>query len=161
MSAHLLGRRQSKEIWNEARQHPGIVTARDLPGRRGVAHCAKCVRLGACDASLADPSNWYAVGRVIAGARRSHQPRHRRVPHRRQRSAAGHDHGLSRHHGGLGPEVCGCAGTADWVDPVANARTLDRLIPGARLVLYSDAAHAFLFQDGTQFAGAVESFLKA
>jgi len=52
-------------------------------------------------------------------------------------------------------------GTADWVDPVANARALAGLIPGARLVLYPDAAHAFLFQDGTQFAGAVESFLKA
>jgi pimeloyl-ACP methyl ester carboxylesterase len=52
-------------------------------------------------------------------------------------------------------------GAADWVDPVANARTLAALIPGARLVLYSDAAHAFLFQDGAQFAAVVESFLKA
>jgi pimeloyl-ACP methyl ester carboxylesterase len=52
-------------------------------------------------------------------------------------------------------------GTADWVDPLGNDRTLARLIPAARLVLYSDAAHAFLFQDGTQFAAVVESFLKA
>ncbi len=52
-------------------------------------------------------------------------------------------------------------GTADWVDPVANDRSLARLIPGARLVLYPDAAHAFLFQDATQFAAAVESFLSA
>jgi pimeloyl-ACP methyl ester carboxylesterase len=52
-------------------------------------------------------------------------------------------------------------GAADWVDPTANDRTLARLIPGARLVLYSDAAHAFLFQDGAQFAAVVESFLKA
>jgi pimeloyl-ACP methyl ester carboxylesterase len=52
-------------------------------------------------------------------------------------------------------------GTADWVDPAANDRTLARLIPTARLVLYPDAAHAFLFQDATQFAAAVESFLKA
>lgn len=52
-------------------------------------------------------------------------------------------------------------GTADWVDPVANGHTLAGLIPGARLVLYPDAAHAFLFQDATQFAAAVESFLKA
>ncbi len=52
-------------------------------------------------------------------------------------------------------------GTADWVDPVANARALDRLIPAARLLFYPDAAHAFLFQDATQFAAAVESFLKA
>lgn len=52
-------------------------------------------------------------------------------------------------------------GKADWVDPVANDRTLARLIPAAKLVLYPDAAHAFLFQDGTQFAAVVESFLKA
>jgi pimeloyl-ACP methyl ester carboxylesterase len=52
-------------------------------------------------------------------------------------------------------------GTADWVDPVANAHTLARLIPDARLVLYPDAAHAFMFQDPTQFAAAVESFLRA
>jgi pimeloyl-ACP methyl ester carboxylesterase len=52
-------------------------------------------------------------------------------------------------------------GTADWADPVANGHTLTRLIPGARLVLYPDAAHAFLFQDGTRFAGVVGSFLKA
>lgn len=52
-------------------------------------------------------------------------------------------------------------GAADWVDPTANDRTLARLIPGAQLVLYSGAAHAFLFQDGTQFAAVVGSFLKA
>lgn len=52
-------------------------------------------------------------------------------------------------------------GTADWADPVANSRTLARLIPSARLVLYPDAAHAFLFQDPTQFAAVVESFLSA
>jgi pimeloyl-ACP methyl ester carboxylesterase len=52
-------------------------------------------------------------------------------------------------------------GTADWVDPVANAHALARLIPAARLVLFPDAAHAFMFQDPTQFAAVVESFLKA
>jgi pimeloyl-ACP methyl ester carboxylesterase len=52
-------------------------------------------------------------------------------------------------------------GSADWVDAVANDRTLARLIPAARLVLYPDAAHAFLFQDGTRFAAVVDSFLKA
>jgi pimeloyl-ACP methyl ester carboxylesterase len=52
-------------------------------------------------------------------------------------------------------------GAADWVDPVANGRTLARLIPAARLVLYPDAAHAFLFQNATQFAAVVASFLKA
>jgi pimeloyl-ACP methyl ester carboxylesterase len=52
-------------------------------------------------------------------------------------------------------------GTADALDPLANDRALARLIPGAKLVLYPDAGHAFLFQDATQFAAAVESFLKA
>ena len=50
-------------------------------------------------------------------------------------------------------------GAADWVDPAANTRTLARLIPAARLVLYPDAAHAFLFQDPAQFAAVVGSFL--
>jgi pimeloyl-ACP methyl ester carboxylesterase len=31
--------------------------------------------------------------------------------------------------------------------------------PGSRLVLYPDAGHGFLFQDGTPFASRVESFL--
>jgi pimeloyl-ACP methyl ester carboxylesterase len=52
-------------------------------------------------------------------------------------------------------------GKADWAVPVTNEHTLARLIPDARLVLYPDAAHAFLFQDATQVAAAVESFLRA
>ena len=50
-------------------------------------------------------------------------------------------------------------GTADQLDPVANDRTLARLIPRARLVLYPDAGHGFLFQEGTRFASLIESFL--
>jgi pimeloyl-ACP methyl ester carboxylesterase len=50
-------------------------------------------------------------------------------------------------------------GTVDRLDPVANDHTLARLIPRARLVLYSDAGHGFLFQDGTPFASLIESFL--
>ena len=50
-------------------------------------------------------------------------------------------------------------GTVDRLDPVANARTLATLIPGARLMLYPDAGHAFLFQEGTPFTFAIESFL--
>jgi pimeloyl-ACP methyl ester carboxylesterase len=50
-------------------------------------------------------------------------------------------------------------GTSDQLDPVANDRTLARIIPGARLVLYPDAGHAFLFQDWTRFAALVNSFL--
>jgi pimeloyl-ACP methyl ester carboxylesterase len=50
-------------------------------------------------------------------------------------------------------------GTDDRLDPVANDHTLARLIPRARLVLYADAGHGFLFQDGTRFASLTESFL--
>jgi pimeloyl-ACP methyl ester carboxylesterase len=50
-------------------------------------------------------------------------------------------------------------GTDDQVAPVANDHILARLIPGARLVLYPDAGHAFLFQDWARFASLVESFL--
>jgi pimeloyl-ACP methyl ester carboxylesterase len=50
-------------------------------------------------------------------------------------------------------------GTDDQVAPAANDRILAHLIPGARLVLYPDAGHAFLFQDWTRFASLVNSFL--
>ncbi|HTV11865.1 MAG TPA: alpha/beta hydrolase [Acidimicrobiales bacterium] len=50
-------------------------------------------------------------------------------------------------------------GTADRLDPVANAHLLARVIPGAKLKLYPDAGHGFLFQDGTAFAALVGSFL--
>jgi pimeloyl-ACP methyl ester carboxylesterase len=50
-------------------------------------------------------------------------------------------------------------GTADRVDATANDHALAKLIPGARLVLYPDAGHAFLFQEGTPFTSLIESFL--
>jgi pimeloyl-ACP methyl ester carboxylesterase len=50
-------------------------------------------------------------------------------------------------------------GTEDQLDPVANSHALAKLIPGARLVLYPDAGHAFLFQDQTAFIPVIESFL--
>jgi pimeloyl-ACP methyl ester carboxylesterase len=52
-------------------------------------------------------------------------------------------------------------GTDDRLDPIANDHILARLIPGARLVLYPDAGHGFLFQDGLPFASLIESFLAA
>jgi pimeloyl-ACP methyl ester carboxylesterase len=52
-------------------------------------------------------------------------------------------------------------GTDDQLDPLANDHTLARLIPGSRLVLYPDAGHGFLFQEGTRFASLIESFLTA
>jgi pimeloyl-ACP methyl ester carboxylesterase len=50
-------------------------------------------------------------------------------------------------------------GTADQLDPVANSHTLDSLITGAKLVLYPDAGHSFLFQDEAAFVPVIESFL--
>ena len=50
-------------------------------------------------------------------------------------------------------------GTQDQLDTESNSRALARLIPGAKLVLYPDAGHAFLFQEGTPFVHTIESFL--
>jgi pimeloyl-ACP methyl ester carboxylesterase len=50
-------------------------------------------------------------------------------------------------------------GADDQLVPVANDHMLASLIPGARLVLYPDAGHAFLFQDWSPFASLVNSFL--
>jgi pimeloyl-ACP methyl ester carboxylesterase len=50
-------------------------------------------------------------------------------------------------------------GTADKLDPVANSHHLANLIPNAKLQLYPDAGHAFLFQDQATFLARVESFL--
>ena len=52
-------------------------------------------------------------------------------------------------------------GAADRLDPVANDHALARLIPGARLVLYPDAGHAFLFQEGAPFTFLIRTFLTA
>ena len=50
-------------------------------------------------------------------------------------------------------------GTADRLDPLANSHALAGLIHGAKLTLYPDAGHAFLFQDQAAFIPLVESFL--
>jgi pimeloyl-ACP methyl ester carboxylesterase len=50
-------------------------------------------------------------------------------------------------------------GTLDQLDPNANDRTLADSVPGAKLVLYPGAGHAFLFQDMSSFLPAVERFL--
>ena len=52
-------------------------------------------------------------------------------------------------------------GTLDQLDPTANDRLLADSVPGAKLVLYPDAGHAFLFQDAAKFIPAVERFLSA
>jgi pimeloyl-ACP methyl ester carboxylesterase len=51
-------------------------------------------------------------------------------------------------------------GTADRLDPAANSHTLAGLIPGAKLTLYPDAGHAFLFQDQAAFLPMIYSFLR-
>jgi pimeloyl-ACP methyl ester carboxylesterase len=50
-------------------------------------------------------------------------------------------------------------GTEDALDPVANGHILAATIPGAQLVLYAGAGHAFLFQDANEFVPVVEQFL--
>jgi pimeloyl-ACP methyl ester carboxylesterase len=50
-------------------------------------------------------------------------------------------------------------GAVDRLDPAVNDHALARLIRGARLMLYPDAGHAFLFQDEGAFVPVVESFL--
>ena len=52
-------------------------------------------------------------------------------------------------------------GTVDQLDPVTNTHALAKLIPGAKLQLYHDAGHAFLFQDQTSFLPVIESFLRS
>ena len=50
-------------------------------------------------------------------------------------------------------------GTIDRLDPVANDHALAQLIGGARLKLYPDAGHAFLFQDEEAFVPLIVAFL--
>lgn len=50
-------------------------------------------------------------------------------------------------------------GTQDQLDPVVNSQTLAGQIAGAKLVLYPDAGHAFLFQDEAALVPVIDSFL--
>jgi pimeloyl-ACP methyl ester carboxylesterase len=50
-------------------------------------------------------------------------------------------------------------GNADELDNVSNSQALAKLIPNSSLQLYPDAGHAFLFQVGTPFTFAVQTFL--
>ncbi len=50
-------------------------------------------------------------------------------------------------------------GTLDALDPVQNASLLASAIKGAKVHLYPDTGHAFLFQDYTEFVSAVNAFL--
>jgi pimeloyl-ACP methyl ester carboxylesterase len=49
-------------------------------------------------------------------------------------------------------------GTRDQFMPVASERLLARSVPGAKLLLFDDAGHAFWAQDAARFIRAVETF---
>jgi pimeloyl-ACP methyl ester carboxylesterase len=49
-------------------------------------------------------------------------------------------------------------GTRDQFMPVTNDRLLASSVPGAKLLLFDDAGHAFWFQDATRFIRAVDTF---
>jgi pimeloyl-ACP methyl ester carboxylesterase len=71
---------------------------------------------------------------------------------------AGND-ASGRHPGDIWARTLVADGTQDPADPVSNDLMLVRLIHRARLALYPDAAHGFLFQDAPAFAAEVGSFL--
>ena len=50
-------------------------------------------------------------------------------------------------------------GTQDQFIVTANARLLASSVPGAKLLLFPDAGHAFLFQDAATFTRDVEAFM--
>jgi pimeloyl-ACP methyl ester carboxylesterase len=50
-------------------------------------------------------------------------------------------------------------GTRDQFIVTANSRLLARSVPGAKLLLFDDAGHGFMFQDTARFIRAVETFL--
>jgi pimeloyl-ACP methyl ester carboxylesterase len=50
-------------------------------------------------------------------------------------------------------------GTRDRFMATANVRLLASSVPGAKLLLFGDAGHAFLFQDAARFIRAVETFM--
>ena len=51
-------------------------------------------------------------------------------------------------------------GALDELDPTANDRLLARTVHGAKLVIYPDAGHAFLFQDAAAFVAKIQRFLR-
>ena len=50
-------------------------------------------------------------------------------------------------------------GTQDQFIVAANARQLAGSVPGAKLLLFPDAGHSFLFQDAATFTRDVEAFI--
>jgi pimeloyl-ACP methyl ester carboxylesterase len=50
-------------------------------------------------------------------------------------------------------------GTLDQFEGPGNSRLLASSVPGAKLLLFDDAGHTFLFQDAAGFTRAVETFM--
>lgn len=64
-----------------------------------------------------------------------------------------------RHPGEIRAPTLVADGAEDALNPVLNDRMLARLIHGARLVLYPDAGHGFLFQDTGRFVSKLSAYL--
>src|ERR1700733_2158136 len=75
-----------------------------------------------------------------------------------QRWMAGQD-AAGRLAGDLRVPTLVAGGTRDRFMATANDRLLARSVPGAKLLLFDDAGHAFWFQDAARFIRAVETFL--
>jgi pimeloyl-ACP methyl ester carboxylesterase len=75
-----------------------------------------------------------------------------------QRWLAGQD-AAGRLAGNIRVPTLVAGGTSDRFMATANDRLLARSVPGAKLLLFDDAGHAFLFQDAARFIRAVETFL--
>ncbi|HUA07186.1 MAG TPA: alpha/beta hydrolase [Solirubrobacteraceae bacterium] len=71
------------------------------------------------------------------------------------------NHGLLERVDGLEMPVFVANGDADPMILPRYSHLLAGLIPGARLKIYPDSAHGFLFQHHAEFAGDVEAFLSA
>ena len=69
------------------------------------------------------------------------------------------DHALLQRVGGIEMPVFVANGDSDTMILPRYSHLLAGLIPGARLKIYPDAAHGFLFQHNAEFAADVEDFL--
>lgn len=75
-----------------------------------------------------------------------------------QRWMAGQD-AAGRLVGDLRVPTLVAGGTRDRFMATANDRLLARSVPGAKLLLFDDAGHAFWFQDAARFIRAAETFI--
>jgi len=75
-----------------------------------------------------------------------------------QRWMAGQD-AVGRLTGDIRVPTLVAGGTRDRFMATANERLLASSVPGAKLLLFDDAGHAFLFQDAARFIRAVETFM--